>query len=145
MLAVDPGEIRLDGAHGDVQLGGDLLVRPPARREIDDLLLGLGETLGARTGPADACQLGVRALRPDRRAELLEDQRGLVEGVPRGSLLPRAPERDPVDEERAAPLEPLLQLVVPCERGFEVGERALGIAGRSGQQAMAAQRRRGRR
>src|SRR6185436_14676212 len=56
-------EMHLDGVDREVERAGDLLVREPFRRELDDLTLGRGELAArSRPPPADALEIGPRAV-----------------------------------------------------------------------------------
>ena len=49
-LGEQPGDVVLDGLLGQVQLRADLAVRQALRDEVEDLLLAVGEGVGARPG-----------------------------------------------------------------------------------------------
>src|SRR2546423_4359699 len=70
-LRVDPGEVRLDRADGDEELGRDLLVALPGGDEVGDPFLGRRQPAGGRAA-ADPRHLGACPLGPHCRPEALE-------------------------------------------------------------------------
>src|SRR5215208_4601959 len=57
-LAIDVGEMRLDGPVADEERRRDLPVRPPLGDERGDPLLGGGQPAVGRSAAADAAELG---------------------------------------------------------------------------------------
>src|SRR5947209_16538938 len=96
--------MRLNGAHGHEQLARDLLVRAAAGDELGDAPLRLRQPVRA-CPPADACELAPRLRAPELRAELFEDRDRALDRVARGPLLPEAPQRLALREQRARELE----------------------------------------
>src|SRR6266516_3699609 len=73
-LAVDRGQRGLDRVHGDDQLRGHLLVGLTLGDPLGDAALGGREVVPCKGAPpGDSSQLLARVIRPDRRAEFLED------------------------------------------------------------------------
>src|SRR4051794_35825574 len=70
-LAVDAGEVRLDGVHAHVQGRRDLLVGEPVRGEGGEPRLGGGQVTIGRSAPADPLELVTGRARPETRAERL--------------------------------------------------------------------------
>src|SRR6516162_8642029 len=122
-LAVDPREVGLDRSHGDVELGGDLLVGPSIRDQIGDSPFRLGQSPRLRCRTADSLELLTRALDPERRAELVEAKPGVAQHLAGLAPTLRPPERHTVEEQRPCALEALPVEIVAGERRLEVRER----------------------
>ncbi len=140
-LAIRARQVRLDRALGHEQLAGDLAVRAAVGCELSDPPLRLSQLVAvARSAAAEPCDLRPRALRPQRRAELLEQrerrlQRRARLGTPLCTPL-HAPER----EQGARAVERLREVLVRLECIVEVASARSGRLGCRDQPA-AAQRR----
>src|SRR6266511_6368883 len=85
-LLVDPREVAFDGAGGDEELRGDVLVRPALGDELGDSAFGLGQ-FARCDAYADAGALRTCPLRPERSRKLVEDRDRRVECLARGAFL----------------------------------------------------------
>ena len=85
-LLVDAGEVRLDGLRADERRFRDLPIRHPGRRQLGDPALALGQLIRGSMTEAEPGDLVPRALRPRRRAQLLEDRERLGQRVSRRQL-----------------------------------------------------------
>lgn len=74
-------------SYGDEQGIGDLAVLLPLADQLGDPLLGGGELAGRRHRAADTGEVVLRPLRPERRAEGLEETKRLLQGGAGGSFL----------------------------------------------------------
>src|SRR4051794_3996778 len=110
--------MHFDGVDREVERPGDLLVREPLRGELDDLALGRGELAARpRPPPADALEIGPRAVGPALGTELRErGDRGL-ERLARGAPLLEPPLRAAQAEQRARAVEAEPEYAVR-RRGF---------------------------
>ena len=98
-LAIDARQGRLDGVLGEEEGCRDLSVRAALGDERGDPALGLGELAVRCSAAADARQLGARLRGPQRRAELIEACARVLERLPGGAALLRAPLRAPEREQ----------------------------------------------
>src|SRR4051812_13350290 len=99
-------QMHFDRVDREVERAGDLLVRPPLRGEVDDLALGWRELAARpRPPPADALEIGPRAVGPPLGTELRErGDRGL-ERLARGAPLLEPPLGTAQAEQRARAVE----------------------------------------
>src|SRR4029079_352302 len=86
-LSQDARDVALDGLHGDVEPGGDLLVEVPACDQLEDLALSRGELVELTASLLGAVRVEDEARKPgredrvagrhplDRRRELLSGDR----------------------------------------------------------------------
>src|SRR6476469_5808732 len=115
-LAVDPAQVRLDGAHAQEQRVCDLAVRQSAADQVGDPLFGRCQVDRAGRPSSDPGGLGGRLVGPQGRTEALEDLQRPIERVPRQSPLLHAAERLALREERSTQLEGLVEQRVGLER-----------------------------
>ena len=119
-------EVRLDRADPHEQRRGYLLVAHSVGRELRDPRLGVCQLIPARPPAADPRQLGPRLVRPQPRAQLIEDRHRLLKRLPRRLLLQRLPARllssglsDPTQTIWADAIETLIALgEVEQARGY---------------------------
>ena len=137
-LAVDVREVRLDRAHAHEELGGDLLVGAALGRELGDPPLGLGQLVGGRRAAADPPELRPRLLRPQPRAQLLEDRERLLERLAGGPLLLRLPAHRRPGRAACGRARAGRAAVQLGEGALEGRERAGEVALGGGEQAAAA-------
>src|SRR5918994_1767462 len=140
-LPVGPREVSADRVHADEELGSDLLVGATLGRERGDPLLHLGQLLlGGAAPAADPPQLGACLLRPERRAESLEDRQRLLERVAGPPLLLRLSVGRTLAEQRPGALE-WVGIALELGEGTRMSlEGGVEIALRRRQQAAAARR-----
>src|SRR2546423_1882877 len=126
-LRVDPGEVRLDRADGDEELGRYLLVALPGGDEVGDPFLRRGQPAGGRTA-ADPRHLGARPLGPHGRPEALELLECLFGRSAGRSLALRTGECLAVQQQRQCAIEGTPDSLVQLESSFERSERILLVA-----------------
>ena len=127
-LPEDAREMPFDGAVGEEERCRDLAVRLALGDERGDALLGGRERARRRRAAADPLQLGACALRPERRADPLEDRERLLERLARLAPTLRAPLRGAEREQRAPAVERKLDLRMPLERLLVRRERGVELA-----------------
>ena len=107
---------------------GHFLVRPPLGDELGDPTLGRRQLAVGCGSAADPAELGSGFLRPERRAELLEDLHRLVQGRPRVPLALGTPLRPTEGQERAGAVERHRHARVLCQSLLERPECAFAVA-----------------
>src|SRR6478735_3540855 len=134
-FAVDPGEVRLDGADGDEQGRGDLLVLAASRGEHGNATLAFGELSGRRSTTADSSQF-VACLRfPRTRADLVKDRQRAAQRFTRRTSLESVALHGAEGEEHTRPLEWIRGGIVRGNRLREVREGGCDVAARLGEQS----------
>ncbi len=109
--------------------GGDLLVRAPFGDQFGDASFGGREFTGGGCASADPAELGLGALRPERRAEVVEEALRLREGRAGRPPLPRAPLYRPEGEQRTRSFKWKWQRLHSLQRLNEGFDRAVLVAG----------------
>ena len=101
-LAVNAREVRFDRFDSDEEHRGDLFVRKTFGHELGYTPFRGGEYVACGRSSGDSLQLGVRLLRPETGAELLEDSERGVERCPGGTPLLEPSLQDAAREQRAS-------------------------------------------
>src|SRR5215218_4763729 len=113
-LAVDVGEVALDGLRRDEEPGGDLLGLQALGDQLGHAALGRRERSRGGLPPSDAGEFRVGAALPDARAERVEAGGGGLQSRACGRLLPRTTQRGAVGEPGAGQLERDRDGLVEC-------------------------------
>ena len=100
-FCVDAGERPLNRALREMKCRCHLLVRASFGDQFGNALFGTSESTSRRRATADAGQLALRALRPETRAEVIEEALGLLESLARRTSLPCSPLYGSKDKQRA--------------------------------------------
>ena len=132
-------EVRLDGTYAHEERGGDLLVREPLHREVDDAALA-GRQLAVRRPPsADAVELGSRLPGPTLRTAVLEHDCRLLQRRARSGPPPRSTSAPAEGKERPGVIEAKPELLVRACRLQEPGRGVLDLpSGRDVDECLAA-------
>jgi len=100
-FCVDARERPFHRALGEMKCRRYLPVRPAFGDQFGNALFGTSESTSRRRAAADASHLGLGAFRPERRAEVVEEALGLLEGLARRTSLPCSPLYGSKDKQRA--------------------------------------------